>query len=106
MANIIRLKPRPISEQGVATLCSRLRHIETAESPDEGTMEAIADAEQSLVLALAEARSDTLAEIRQKVAVVADRAAAGDGFLSEGELAVLLSAVTDLRRLDPSTAAA
>jgi hypothetical protein len=106
MNNIVRLMPRPIAEQNVATVCARLRHIEGAESPDEGTMDAIVNAEQSLILALADARSDTLAEIGQKVAAVADRAAAGDGFLSEGEIAVLLSVLADLRRLDPSIVAA
>jgi hypothetical protein len=106
MVNVVRLPVRPSAKQGVIALCARLRHIEAAESPDEAMMDTIAEAEQDVLVALVGTRSNTLAEAERKFATITDRADAADGVLSDLEMAVLRSALNDLRRFDPTTAAA
>jgi hypothetical protein len=106
MDKVIRFAARPPAEHGVTALCAQLRRVEGAESPDEATMDAIADAERRLLAALAGARSDTLAEVAQKLAALARRADAADGFLCGAGLALLHSALGDLRHFDRVTAVA
>jgi len=106
MAKVVRLPLRQPAEQDVATLCARLRHLEGADSPDEATMDAISNAEQGVLAALAGARSSTLAEAIEKLAAVARRADAADGFLTEDELVLLRSILGDMRHLGSMTAVA
>lgn len=106
MAQIVRLPARPPTEQSVVALAAQLGRVEGAESPDEATMDAITEAEQRLLVALAAVRSITLAEVGQKLAAVIRRAGAAEGFLSEAELALLQSTLRDLHGFDPVTAVA
>jgi hypothetical protein len=106
MAKVVRLPRRQPADQDVAALCARLRHLEGAESPDEATMDAIGQAEQGVLAALAGARASTLAEVTQKLAVVARRADAAEGFLTGDELGLLRSALGDMGRLDAVAAVA
>jgi hypothetical protein len=96
MAQVLRLPRRQPADQDVAALCARLRHLEAAESPDEATMDAISQAEQGVLAALAAIRSGTLAEVTLKLAVVARRANAAEGFMTEGESGLLRSALGDM----------
>ena len=106
MAKVFRLPARQPSGQGIAALCARLRHLEKAESPDEATMDAIAEAEQGVLGALTDLRSGDLAEVAHKLAAVSRRAGAADGFLCDADFALLASALRDLRRFDLETAVA
>jgi hypothetical protein len=106
MPNVFPLPIRPAAARGVAFLCARIRRLGAAESPDEATTDAIARAEQGALLTLAETPSGTLHEAGQKLAAVADRGDAADGFLSYADLAVLRSVLDDLRLLGAGTEAA
>ena len=106
MARIVRLPVRPPAEQSVTALAAQLSRVEGAESPDEATMDAITEAEQRLLTALASARSLTLAEVAQKLTTIIRRSGAADGFLSETDQDLLQSTLRDLRGFDPMTAAA
>jgi hypothetical protein len=67
-------------------------------------MDAIADAEQDALAALAEARASTLAEVELKLAALTRRADASQGFLSDIELDLLRSVLDDMRRFDRAMA--
>ena len=106
MATILRLTPPRSTSGDVDTLCLRLRRLEQAESPDEGTMDAISDAEQDILRALAHASANSLADIACKLAAVARRAEASDGFLTELERELLQATLRDMTRMDPAIAVA
>jgi hypothetical protein len=105
MAKIVRLAARPPSAERVDALAVQLIRLELASSPDGPTMDAIREAELRFVAALAKAESHDLAEIAQKVTAVARRAAAADGFLDEGELDLLRSALADMTRVETTAVA-
>jgi len=102
METVVRLAARRPAERGVPALCARLRRLEEATSPDGATMDVLAGAERRVLGALA----GTPAEVAGKLAVLARRAEAADGLLCEAGLALLRSALGDLRRLDPAAAVA
>lgn len=106
MAKIVRLPTRAPRIEGIDALCAQLCRVEGAFSPDQATMDAITEAERRILTALGNAQSGTIAEVSQKIAAVQRRAMAADGFLSEGELELLDSALADLRRIDPASAVA
>jgi hypothetical protein len=108
MSNVLPLHPhvRQQVSLDLAALAAGLCLIEQAESPDETAMEAIVDAEQDALAALAEARASTLAEVELKLAVLARRADASQGFLSEVELDLLRSVLDDMRSFGQATAVA
>ncbi len=104
MANVVRLKVKPVQDLDIATLCGRLADLEGASSPDEATMDAIAEAEQTVLQALVRTRCGSLVELAQKIAAISRRAQAADGFLGEGELAVLDSVTEELRHFGRAVA--
>ena len=106
MDKVVRLAARQPAEQGVLALCAQLRRLEEATSPDEATMDVLAGAERRILAALAGTRSGSPAEVAQKLAALARRAEAADGFLCEAGLALLRSALGDLHRFGPVTAVA
>jgi hypothetical protein len=106
MDTVVRLAAHRPAERGVPALCARLHRLEEATSPDEATMDVLAGAERRVLGALAGTRAGTPAEVAGKLAVLARRAEAADGLPCDAGLALLRSALGDLRRLDPAAAVA
>ena len=106
MDTVVRLAAHRPAERGVPALCARLHRLEEATSPDEATMDVLAGAERRVLGALAGTRAGTPAEVAGKLAVLARRAEAADGFLCEAGLVLLRSAPGDLRRFGPTAAVA
>jgi hypothetical protein len=91
----------------VTALAIRLDRIERTESRDEALMALVADAEAVALDALAAAPARDYAEATLKLSTLLRRVEADDeGFGSAGEVALLRSAVRDLRRHRRDAAAA
>lgn len=86
----------------IATLADRLLRLETAESPDQGVMDAVAEAELELMDALAAARATSSGDLARKLEVLLRRSDAADGILDDVARALLRSVLRDTRRLEPS----
>jgi hypothetical protein len=90
----------PRHGEEVATLADRLGKIERSESADEAIMELLVDAELAALDALAAATARSHADVTLKLAALLRRVEADDdGRLPEGEVALLRSALRDMRRL-------
>jgi hypothetical protein len=90
----------PRGNEAVATLADRLSKIERSESGDEAIMELLVDAEMAALDALAAAQSRSHADVTLKLAALLRRVEAEDeGMMPAGEMALLRSALRDLRRL-------
>ncbi len=90
----------PRHGEEVATLADRLGKIERSESADEAIMELLVDAELAALDALAAATARSHADVTLKLAALLRRVEAeDDGLLPEGEVALLRSALRDMRRL-------
>jgi hypothetical protein len=91
----------------VTTLAIRLDRIERTETGDEALMALVADAEAVALDALAGAPARDQAEVTVKLATLLRRVEADDdGFGSAGEIALLRSALRDMRRLARNKAVA
>ncbi|MDN3564313.1 hypothetical protein QWZ14_08025 [Paeniroseomonas aquatica] len=92
---------RPSSTRtDVAGLAARLQRIERCSGADEAKVDQLVDAELAVLDALAQAPARDQAEVALKLAALLRRSEAeDDGFLPEGEMALLRSALRDLRRL-------
>jgi hypothetical protein len=90
----------PRHGEEVATLADRLGKIERSESAEEAIMELLVDAELAALDALAAATARSHADVTLKLAALLRRVEADDdGLLPEGEVALLRSALRDMRRL-------
>jgi hypothetical protein len=97
----------PRSGEAVATLADRLSKIERSESGDEAIMELLIDAELAALDALAAAQARSHADVTLKLAALLRRVEADDeGLMPEGEVALLRSALRDMRRLSRRPVAA
>jgi predicted nuclease with RNAse H fold len=95
------------SGEAVATLADRLSKIERSESGDETIMELLADAELAALDALAAAQARSHADVTLKLAALLRRVEADDEtLLPAGEVALLRSALRDMRRLSRRPVAA
>jgi hypothetical protein len=91
----------------VTTLAARLHRIEQSESDDEAIMGLVVDAESAALDALAAAPALSYDDAAVKLATLLRRVERDDdGFLPAGEVALLRSALGDLRRLGRSICAA
>jgi predicted nuclease with RNAse H fold len=90
----------PRARAEVAALADRLHKIERSESDDESMMELLVDAELVALDALAAAPARSHAEVTLKLATLLRRVEAEeDGMMPAGEVALLRSALRDMRRL-------
>jgi hypothetical protein len=95
------------SSEAVATLADRLSNIERSESGDEAIMELLVDAELAALDALAAAQARSHADVTLKLAALLRRVEADDEtLLPAGEVALLRSALRDMRRLSRRPVAA
>ncbi|MBL6456627.1 hypothetical protein JMJ55_14930 [Belnapia sp. T6] len=93
---------RPAPRSGgadVATLADRLHKIERSESDDEAIMDLVVDAELTALDALAAAPAASQSDVTLKLAALLRRLEAEDGMVPDGEMALLRSALRDMRRL-------
>lgn len=97
----------PHGTDAVAALADRLNKIERSESGDEAIMELLVDAELAALDALAAAQARSHADVTLKLAALLRRVEADDeGLMPAGEVALLRSALRDLRRLSRRPVAA
>jgi hypothetical protein len=90
----------PRNGEEVVTLADRLSKIERSESGDEAIMELLVDAELAALDALAVAPARSHADVTLKLATLLRRVEAEEeGLMPEGEIALLRSALRDMRRL-------
>lgn len=101
------IEPAPPEPAAVPRLAARLQRLERATGSDEALMDRLVDSELATLEALAAARARDHAEVALKLAALVRRAeAAPDSTLADGDLALLRSALRDLRRLGRSPVAA
>ncbi len=94
------LHAAPHGNDAVASLADRLSKIERSESGDEAIMELLVDAELAALDALAAAQARSHADVTLKLAALLRRVEADEeGLMPAGEVALLRSALRDLRRL-------
>lgn len=96
------------SRRDVSGLAAKLQRIERSSGgADETKVEELIDTELAVLEALADTQARDQAEVGLKLATLLRRVEAEDaGFLPEGEMALLRSALRDLRRLGRQKVAA
>jgi hypothetical protein len=91
----------------IPALAARLAGIERRGSQNEAIMDLVIDAEDAALAALAAAPAHSYADATVKLATVVRRIGEdNEGFLASGDLALLRSALCDLRRLEQTVVAA
>jgi hypothetical protein len=91
----------------IPALAAQLAEIERSGSPNEAIIDLVIDAEEAVLAALAAAPAHSYADATAKLATVVRRIGVdNEGFLADGDLALLRSALCDLRRLEQTTVAA
>jgi hypothetical protein len=91
----------------IPALATRLAGIERSGSRDEAIMDLVVDTEEATLAALAAAPAHSYADATVKLATVVRRIGVdSEGFLADGDLALLRSALCDLRRLEQTVVAA